>query len=587
MRRRNEEYGLGCALGIFSHVSFRWRKRIGGIRVKSDIEIAQEARLKPIDEIAAKAGIAPGFLEMYGRNKAKVDLGLFGSLREAADGKLIFVTAINPTPAGEGKTTTAVGLTQAIGALGHRVAVCLREPSLGPTFGVKGGAAGGGFSQVLPMEDINLHFTGDIHAVGAANNLLAAMIDNHIYTPNSLQIDPRRVVWRRVIDMNDRQLRSIVTGLGGRTNGVVTETGFDITVASEVMAVLCLASGMDDLKERLSRMVVAYSFSGLPVTAADLKAVGAMAVLLKDALKPNLVQTIEGQPAFIHGGPFANIAHGNNSVLATRMALKLSDFVVTEGGFGSDLGAEKFFDIVCPSARIRPSVVVLVASVRALKYQGGVEKKFLGEPNPEALESGFANLEKHVANLLGFGVPVVVAINRFPDDAPAELQAVRDFCAEKGVRSAVSEVVARGGAGGVELAREVLEACETGGNFRPLFSGDETIEERLDTLTRRIYGGEGVDYAPDAERQLKRIHDMGYGKLPVCVAKTQYSLSDDPARLGAPTGWRLQVRDLRVSAGAGFVVALTGTVMTLPGLPKVPSAEQVDITPDGTVTGLF
>lgn len=555
--------------------------------MKTDIEIAQEAKIRPIAEVAAGAGIEAGFLEPYGHFKGKVSLEQLEALKNRSDGKLIFVTAITPTPAGEGKTTTVVGLTQALGALNRRVMLCLREPSLGPTFGIKGGAAGGGYAQVIPMEDINLHFTGDLHAVGAANNLLAAMIDNSIHSGNSLGIDPQRIVWRRAIDINDRQLRHIVTGLGGRGNGFPSESGFDITVASEVMAVLCLARDLDDLKERLSRMVVAYTVDGRPVTAGDIKAVGAMSVLLKDAIKPNLVQTLEGQAAFVHGGPFANIAHGNNSIIATRMALKLSDYVVTEGGFGSDLGAEKFFDIVCPAAGFRPSAVVLVASVRALKYQGGVERKSLSVANLDALQKGFANLERHILNLKSYGVPVVVAVNRFTSDTEEELEAVQRFCSACKVRSAVSEVVARGGQGGIKLAEEVLAACSEPGDFHSLFTGNETIEQRLETLVTRIYGGDGVDFSHEAEVQLKRLHDLGFGTLPVCVAKTQSSLSDNAALLGAPRGWRMQVRELRVSAGAGFVVALSGSIMTLPGLPKNPAAEAIDIDREGRITGLF
>lgn len=554
--------------------------------MKTDIEIAQDAELLPIGEIADRAGIDPRFLEPYGHSKAKVSLQQLEASQERRDGRLIFVTAISPTPAGEGKTTTAVGLTQAIGLLDEKVMLCLREPSLGPTFGVKGGAAGGGYAQVLPMEDINLHFTGDIHAVGTATNLLAAMIDNHIFSGNPLNIDPRRVEWKRAIDMNDRQLRRVITGLGARSNGVLSETGFDITAASEIMAVLCLASGMEDLKTRLGRMVVAYTGDGRPVTAGDLQAAGAMAILLKDAIKPNLVQTLEGQPVFVHGGPFANIAHGNNSVLATRLALKLADYVVTEGGFGSDLGAEKFFDIVCPAGGIRPSVAVLVVSLRALKFQGGAAKKDVGRPDLARLQAGFDNLRRHLENLQYFGLPVVVAINRFPEDTDEELLAASAYCNRMGARTAVSEVVARGGAGGIDLARQVLEAAGQETHFAPLFKGDETIEERLNILVRRVYGGEGVDLTQDASRQLKRIHEMGYGRLPVCVAKTQYSLSDDPSRLGAPAGWRLQVREFRISAGAGFVVALTGDIMTLPGLPKAPAAEGMDIGPDGRIVGL-
>lgn len=554
--------------------------------MKSDIQISQEAKMQPIEEIASKIPIDADFLDLYGKYKAKVDLSLMEQLRSKPDGKLIFVTAMTPTAAGEGKTTTVVGLTQALGKLGKRVMCCLREPSLGPTFGMKGGAAGGGYSQVVPMEDINLHFTGDIHAVGMANNLLAAMIDNHIAAGNQTDIDERRIVWKRAIDVNDRQLRQIVTGIGGRINGILTESGFEITAASEVMAVLCLSRSIADLKQRLGRMIAAHNRKGLPVTAGDLQAAGAMAILLKDALKPNLVQTLEGQPAFIHGGPFANIAHGNNSVIATKMALKLSDFVITEGGFASELGAEKFFDIVCPLGNIRPAAAVLVVSVRALKLQGGASRKNLTAVDLGALEKGFVNMRKHLENLKAFGVPAVVAINRFPDDSMPELDAIIAECNRLGVLSAVSEVVAQGGQGGLELAEQVLTACERESHFAPLFSGHETINERLDILARRLYGGIGAELLPLAETQLEKIDAMGYGHLPVCVAKTQYSLSDNPALSGAPTGWTLKVRELKVSAGAGFVVALAGNIMTLPGLPKDPAAAQMDISAEGTVSGL-
>ncbi|HBE05324.1 MAG TPA: formate--tetrahydrofolate ligase [Firmicutes bacterium] len=554
--------------------------------MKSDIQISQEAKMQHIEEIASKVEIDADYLDLYGKYKAKVNLGLADRLRSKPDGKLIFVTAMTPTAAGEGKTTTVVGLTQALGKLGKKVMCCLREPSLGPTFGMKGGAAGGGYSQVVPMEDINLHFTGDIHAVGMANNLLAAMIDNHIAAGNQSDIDERRIVWKRAIDVNDRQLRQIVTGLGGRTNGILTESGFEITAASEVMAVLCLSRSITDLKLRLGRMIAAHNKKGLPVTAGDLNAAGAMAILLKDALKPNLVQTLEGQPAFIHGGPFANIAHGNNSVIATKTALKLSDYVITEGGFASELGAEKFFDIVCPLGNIRPAAAVLVVSVRALKLQGGASRKNLSAVNLDSLERGFANMRKHLDNLKAFGVPAVVAINRFSDDSVQELDAIIAECNRLGVLSAVSEVVAQGGQGGLDLAEKVLTACEKESHFAPLFSGGETISGRLDTLAKRLYGGVGVELLPLAETQLEKIDAMGYGHLPVCVAKTQYSLSDNPALSGAPTGWTLKVRELKVSAGAGFVVALAGNIMTLPGLPKEPAAAQMDINGEGLVSGL-
>lgn len=554
--------------------------------MKSDIQISQEAKKQPIEEIASKVQIDADYLDLYGKYKAKVDLTLMDQLRSKADGKLIFVTAMTPTAAGEGKTTTVVGLTQALGRLGKKVMCCLREPSLGPTFGMKGGAAGGGYSQVVPMEDINLHFTGDIHAVGMANNLLAAMIDNHIAAGNQADIDERAIVWKRAIDVNDRQLRQIITGIGGRTNGILIETGFEITAASEVMAVLCLSRSITDLKQRLGRMIAAYNKKGMPVTAGDLNAAGAMAILLKDALKPNLVQTLEGQPAFIHGGPFANIAHGNNSIIATKMALKLSDYVITEGGFASELGAEKFFDIVCPLGNIRPAAAVLVVSVRALKLQGGALRKNLAAVDLDALEKGFVNMRKHLENLKAFGVPTVVAINRFSDDSVTELEAIMTECKRLGVLCAVSEVVTQGGQGGLELAEKVLAACDQENHFAPLFSGGETITERLDLLAKRLYGGIGANLLPQAESQLEKIDAMGYGHLPVCVAKTQYSLSDNPALSGAPTDWTLKVRELKVSAGAGFVVALAGNIMTLPGLPKDPAAAHMDITAEGVVSGL-
>lgn len=553
-----------------------------------DIEIAQNAKLRPIVDVARDAGIPEDDLELYGKYKAKVSLNLYKRLKDRPNGKLIYTTAITATPAGEGKTCTAVGLTQALGKLGKKVMLCLREPSLGPTFGVKGGAAGGGYSQVVPMEDINLHFTGDIHAVGTAHNLLAAMIDNHILKGNELGIDPTRVVWRRVMDMNDRQLRNIVVGLGGPSNGFPRETGFDITVASEIMAILCLATSMEDLKERLGRMVVAYTYKKEPVFARDLKAVGAMAVLLKDAIKPNLVQTLEGQPAFVHGGPFANIAHGNNSVLATMTALKLADYVVTEGGFAADLGAEKFFDIVHRFTGLKPDVAVLVASVRALNMHGGVPKDKVTETNLEALARGCANLDKHVENLRKFGLPIVVAINRFPTDSEEEISFLRRHCEELGVRVAESRVVAEGGQGGIELAQQVLEALEKDpADFRPIYDPAWPIKQKIETLAREIYGADGVEYTAEAERQIATLTKQGFDKMPICVAKTQHSLSDNPELKGAPKGWKLTVRELRVSAGAGFVVVLTGEVMTMPGLPKNPAAELVDIDENGRIVGLF
>lgn len=554
-----------------------------------DIELAQRAKLLPITEVAAKAGLSEEEYEPYGRYKAKVDLKALERRKEKNDGKLIYVTALTPTPAGEGKTCTAVGLAQALGKLNKKVILTLREPSLGPTFGVKGGAAGGGYSQVLPMDEINLHFTGDIHAVTAAHNLLAAMIDNHIYQGNQLKIDPKQVLWRRVMDISDRQLRNIIVGLGGKSDGVVRESGFDISVASEIMAILCLTESIDDLKERLGSILVGFTYAGEPVFARDLKAVGAMAVLLKEAIKPNLVQTMEGQPAFIHGGPFANIAHGNNSLLATKLALKLGDYVVTEGGFASDLGAEKFFDIVAPRSGIKPSVTVLVASVRALKSHGGVAGGELNNENPGAVEKGLVNLEKHLANLREvFGLPVVTAVNRFPTDTREELEVVFDFCRRKGVPAEVSDVVAEGGAGGVNLARAVIKVIEEGDNrFTPLYQPDLSIKEKIHLVATRVYGADGVSYSQEAEKAVAKIAEMGLENLPVCIAKTQMSLSDNPELKGAPRGWSLKVRDLRVAAGAGFIVVLAGNILTMPGLPPVPAAEKVDLLPDGTITGLF
>ncbi len=553
----------------------------------SDIEIAQACEMKPITEIAASAGIDEAYLELYGRYKAKVDYRL---LKESSrpDGKLILVTAINPTPAGEGKTTVTVGLADALRRIGKNAMVALREPSMGPVFGIKGGAAGGGYAQVVPMEDINLHFTGDFHAIGAANNLLAAMLDNHIQQGNALGIDPRRITWKRAVDMNDRQLRNIVDGLGGKANGCPREDGFDITVASEVMAVLCLSSSILDMKERLARMVVGYTYDGRPVTARDLKAEGAMAALLKDALKPNLVQTLEGTPTFIHGGPFANIAHGCNSIMATRMALKLSDYTVTEAGFGADLGAEKFLDIKCRMAGLTPSAVVVVATVRALKNHGGVPKDQLNTENLEALEKGLPNLLQHVENITKvFGLPCVVALNAFATDTEAELKLVEERCRALGVRVALCQVWAKGGEGGVELAEEVVRLCQQPGNFQFSYDEKASIEEKLNTIARRIYHADGVDLTPAARKQMQELTALGFGELPICMAKTQYSFSDDAARLGAPRDFRITVRNLKVSAGAGFLVALTGNIMTMPGLPKVPAAEKIDVDENGRITGLF
>ena len=553
---------------------------------KSDIEIAQETTMLPIEEVAAKAGIDWSACEPYGRYKAKVDIP---SYRDApVRGKLVLVTAINPTPAGEGKTTTSVGLHDALCRIGETSMLCLREPSLGPVFGVKGGAAGGGYAQVVPMEDINLHFTGDFHAIGAANNLLAAMLDNHIKQGNALDIDPKKIIWRRCVDMNDRQLRSVVDGLGGPGDGVAREDGFDITVASEVMAVFCLATDLEDLKGRLGRMVVAYSRSGAPVTAADLRAHGAMTALLKDAIKPNLVQTLENNPAFVHGGPFANIAHGCNSVLATTTALKMADYVVTEAGFGADLGAEKFLDIKCRYAGIRPSCVVVVATVRALKHNGGCPKAELGAENLQALEAGLPNLLQHVSNIQDvFGLPAVVAINAFPTDTSAELALVQEKCSELGVNAVLAEHWARGGEGAEALAREVVRVCAEPSDFRFCYDSEAGIEEKIDAIAKRIYHADGVDYTAGARKQLAQLNELGFDKLPICMAKTQYSFTDDAAKLGAPRDFRITVRNLKVSAGAGFVVALTGEIMTMPGLPKVPAAEKIDVAPDGKIVGLF
>lgn len=555
---------------------------------KSDIQIAQECEKKKITEIAKIAGVEEKYLEQYGNYKAKVDYSLLKDKEEKEDGKLILVTAITPTPAGEGKTTTSVGLTDGLRKIGKKSIAALREPSLGPVFGVKGGAAGGGYAQVVPMEDINLHFTGDFHAIGAANNLLAAMLDNHIQQGNRLGIDPKQITWKRAVDMNDRQLRHIVDGLGGKMQGVPREDGFEITVASEVMAVLCLASDIRDLKERLSRIIVGYTYEGKPVTAKDLKAEGAMAALLKDALKPNLVQTLEGTPAFIHGGPFANIAHGCNSVTATRMAMKLGEYAVTEAGFAADLGAEKFLDIKCRMAGLRPSAVVIVATVRALKYHGGVEKSELNEENIEALEKGMPNLLQHVKNIKEvFGLPCVVAINAFPTDTREELKVVEDRCREVGVNVALSEVWSKGGEGGIELAKEVVRLCEEPNEFRQSYELDRRIEEKLEEICKKIYHADGVNLTDNAKKQAKQLEELGFGGLPICMAKTQYSFSDDASKRGAPRGFSVTVRNLKVCAGAGFIVALTGDIMTMPGLPKVPAAEKIDVDDDGVITGLF
>ena len=554
---------------------------------KSDIEIAQETPMLPITEIAKMAGVDDKYLEQYGKYKAKVDYNILNDVKRP-DGKLILVTAINPTPAGEGKTTTTVGLADGMKKLGKNVLVALREPSLGPVFGVKGGAAGGGYAQVVPMEDINLHFTGDFHAIGAANNLLAAMLDNHIYQGNKLNIDPRRITWRRCVDMNDRQLRFVVDGLGGRVNGVPREDGYDITVASEIMAVLCLASDITDLKARLGRIIVGYTYDEKPVTAADLNAQGAMAALLKDALKPNLVQTLEHTPAFVHGGPFANIAHGCNSVTATKIARRLADYTITEAGFGADLGAEKFLDIKCRMAGLKPSAVVVVATVRALKYNGGVPKADLGNENLEALEKGLPNLLKHVSNITNvYKLPCVVAINRFPLDTEAELKLVEDKCKELGVNVALSEVWAKGGEGGIELAKEVTGLCDQPNDFTFAYDLDMSIKEKIEAIVTKVYGGKDVNFTANAEKQIKTLTDLGFDKMPICMAKTQYSLTDDATKLGAPTGFTVTVRNIKVSAGAGFLVALTGEIMTMPGLPKVPAAERIDVDETGKISGLF
>lgn len=557
------------------------------MNIKADIEIAQAAKPKPIYEVARLAEIDEKYIEPYGKTKAKIDLSFLGECK-ARKGKLILVTAITPTPAGEGKTTTTIGLGDGLRRIGKKAVLALREPSLGPVFGIKGGATGGGHAQVIPMEDINLHFTGDFHAIGAANNLLAAMLDNHIYQGNALGIDPRKITWKRCVDMNDRQLRSVIDGIGGMTGGVPREDGYDITVASEIMAVFCLATSIKNLKERLSKIIVGYTYDDKPVTAGDLKAAGAMAALLKDALRPNLVQTLEGTPAIVHGGPFANIAHGCNSVIATETALRLGDYAVTEAGFGADLGAEKFFDIKCRAAGFEPSAVVIVATVRALKMHGGAEKNELSEENITALEKGMPNLLRHVANIKNvYGLPCVVAVNRFPTDTEAELSVVIDECRKLGVNVVLSEVWAKGGEGGEALAREVVRLCDEKSRFDFAYSLDRTIKEKIDQIVKRVYGGDGISISPNAEKQIKKLETLGFGSLPVCIAKTQYSFSDDPKKLGAPEHFTVTVKNVKVSAGAGFIVALTGDIMTMPGLPKIPAAENIDVDENGKISGLF
>ena len=556
--------------------------------MKTDIQIAQEAKMAHIKDVAASIGIQEDDLEFYGKYKAKLSDELWEKVKDNKDGKLVLVTAINPTPAGEGKTTTSVGLGQAMAKLNQKAIIALREPSLGPCFGIKGGAAGGGYAQVVPMEDLNLHFTGDFHAITSANNLLAALLDNHIQQGNALQIDPRQVVWKRCLDMNDRVLRNVVVGLGNKMDGMVREDHFVITVASEIMAILCLANDLEDLKERLGRIVVAYNFAGEPVTADQLNATGAMTALLKDAIKPNLIQTLEHTPALVHGGPFANIAHGCNSVRATKTALKLCDIVITEAGFGADLGAEKFMDIKCRSAQLKPDAVVLVATVRALKYNGGVAKADLGEENLEALKKGIVNLEKHIENVQKFGVPVVVTLNSFVTDTEAEYEFVKNFCEERGCEFALSEVWAKGGEGGIALAEKVLETLHTKeSRFHTLYEDELSLKEKIETIAKEIYGADGVEYAPAAEKQLAKIESMGFGNLPICMAKNQYSLSDDAMMLGRPTNFKIHIREVYVSAGAGFVVALTGAIMTMPGLPKVPAANGIDVNESGQIIGLF
>ena len=554
----------------------------------SDIEIAQQAKMQKITDVAAKLGISEDDIELYGKYKAKLSYDLIRRVKDKKDGKLILVTAITPTPAGEGKSTTTVGLAQGLAKLGKKVIVALREPSLGPCMGIKGGAAGGGYSQVVPMEDINLHFTGDFHAITSAHMLLAAMLDNHIQQGNALNIDPRRIAWKRVVDMNDRELRNIVVGLGGKAHGVPRQDGFDITVASEVMAILCLASSLHDLKERLAKIIVAYDYNGNPVTAGQIKAQGAMAALLKDAVKPNLVQTLENVPAIIHGGPFANIAHGCNSVMATQTGLKLADYTITEAGFGADLGAEKFFDIKCRYAGLKPDAAVIVATVRALKMHGGVPKTELKTPNVEAVKKGLVNLEKHIENVKKFGVPCVVAINIFAQDTAEELEAVREHCAKHGVNVALSDVFAKGGEGGIDLAKEVIALADSGeSKFAPIYPLDMSLKGKIETIAKEIYGADGVNYTKEADKALKEFEELGYGNLPICMAKTQYSFSDDPALLGRPSGFKINIRNCRIAAGAGFIVVLTGDVMTMPGLPKVPAAEKIDVTDDGVISGLF
>ena len=554
----------------------------------SDIEIAQQAKMQKITDVAAKLGISEDDIELYGKYKAKLSYDLIRRVKDKKDGKLILVTAITPTPAGEGKSTTTVGLAQGLAKLGKKVIVALREPSLGPCMGIKGGAAGGGYSQVVPMEDINLLFTGDFHAITSAHMLLAAMLDNHIQQGNALNIDPRRIAWKRVVDMNDRELRNIVVGLGGKAHGVPRQDGFDITVASEVMAILCLASSLHDLKERLAKIIVAYDYNGNPVTAGQIKAQGAMAALLKDAVKPNLVQTLENVPAIIHGGPFANIAHGCNSVMATQTGMKLADYTITEAGFGADLGAEKFFDIKCRYAGLKPDATVIVATVRALKMHGGVPKTDLKTPNVEAVKKGLVNLEKHIENVKKFGVPCVVAINIFAQDTAEELEAVREHCAKHGVNVALSDVFAKGGEGGIDLAKEVIALADSGeSKFAPIYPLDMSLKGKIETIAKEIYGADGVNYTKEADKALKEFEELGYGNLPICMAKTQYSFSDDPALLGRPSGFKITIRNCRIAAGAGFIVVLTGDVMTMPGLPKVPAAEKIDVTDDGVISGLF
>lgn len=554
----------------------------------SDIEIAQKANMLKITDVAAKLGISEDDVELYGRYKAKLSMDLIRRVQDKPSGKLILVTAITPTPAGEGKSTTTVGLAQALNKLGKKVIVTLREPSLGPCMGMKGGAAGGGYSQVVPMEDINLHFTGDFHAITSAHMLLAAMLDNHIQQGNALNIDPRRICWKRVVDMNDRELRNIVVGLGGKAHGVPREDGFDITVASEVMAILCLANDLHDLKERLSKIIVAYDYSGKPVTAGQIKAHGAMAALLKDAIKPNMVQTLEHVPAIIHGGPFANIAHGCNSVMATKTGMKLADYTITEAGFGADLGAEKFFDIKCRYAGLKPDAAVIVATVRALKMHGGVAKNDLKTPNVEAVKKGLVNLEKHIENVKKFGVPVVVAINIFAQDTEEELEAVREHCAKHGVNVALSDVFARGGEGGIDLAKEVITLAESNtADFHPLYDLEMPLKAKIETIAKEIYGADGVTYSKDANKALKEFEELGFGNLPVCMAKTQYSFSDDASLVGRPSGFKINIASCRLSAGAGFIVVLSGNILTMPGLPRIPAAENIDVSDDGVISGLF